>query len=302
MLHEGLYCDSSSKMSKGEIGMYRIGEFSKIAQVPGSVLRYYDQIGLLKPAHIDQWTGYRYYSVKQLPRLHRILALKELGLSLDQITRLIEEEVSPAEMRGMLTLKKAQVEQTLHEELSRLRHLEARLDWIDALNENINDNEPSFDIVLKNVPAQPYLSLREVLSGSDAALNIMRHLVQELPPQVANYAPGYFTTVIHSETLESDQLDIELGIILDGSDGLSVTISDSRVLTMSMLPSVDTMATVVRVGGFEHNCQSYGTIGVWVEENGYVIAGPGREVLIQPPRSDIDEMVTEIQFPVERRT
>lgn len=78
--------------------MFRIGEFSKIAQVPGSLLRYYDQIGLLKPAHIDQWTGYRYYSAKQLPRLHRILALKELGLTLDQITRLVDEEVSAAEI------------------------------------------------------------------------------------------------------------------------------------------------------------------------------------------------------------
>jgi DNA-binding transcriptional MerR regulator len=67
--------------------MFRIGEFSKIAQAPCSLLRYYDQIGLLKPAHIDQWTGYRYYSAKQLPRLHRIPALKELGLTLEQITR-----------------------------------------------------------------------------------------------------------------------------------------------------------------------------------------------------------------------
>src|SRR5262245_37044805 len=110
--------------------MFRIGEFSKIAQVPGSLLRYYDQIGLLKPAHIDQWTGYRYYSAKQLPRLHRILALKELGLTLEQITRLVEEEVSAAEIRGMLILKKAQVEHTVQEEMTRLRSLEARLQLI----------------------------------------------------------------------------------------------------------------------------------------------------------------------------
>jgi DNA-binding transcriptional MerR regulator len=89
--------------------MFRIGEFSKIAQVPGSVLRYYDQIGLFKPVHTDQWTGYRLYSASQLPRLHRILALKELGLTLDQIARLVDEEISTAEIRGMLTLRKAQV-------------------------------------------------------------------------------------------------------------------------------------------------------------------------------------------------
>jgi DNA-binding transcriptional MerR regulator len=93
--------------------MFRIGEFSKIAQVPGSLLRYYDEIGLLKTVHIDQRTGYRYYSARQLPRLHRILALKELGLTLDQIARMVNEEISAAEIQGMLALKKAQVEQTV---------------------------------------------------------------------------------------------------------------------------------------------------------------------------------------------
>src|SRR5262245_41254592 len=89
--------------------MFRIGEFSKVAQVPGSLLRYYDEIGLLKPAHLDPETGYRYYSARQLPRLHTILALKELGLSLDQIRHLVVAEVSEETLRGMLTLRKAQV-------------------------------------------------------------------------------------------------------------------------------------------------------------------------------------------------
>src|SRR5687768_11841153 len=143
--------------------MFRIGEFSKIAQVPGSVLRYYDQIGLLKPAHIDPWTDYRYYSASQLPRLHRILALKELGLTLDQITQLVDDEVSNEEIRGMLTLRKAQVEQNVQEEIARLRQIEARLQFIEA------PDQPAFDIVLKSVPVQRYFSIREVLPDVDAA-------------------------------------------------------------------------------------------------------------------------------------
>jgi DNA-binding transcriptional MerR regulator len=275
--------------------MFRIGEFSKIAQVPGSVLRYYDQIGLLTPAHIDDWTGYRYYSAKQLPRLHRILALKELGLTLDQIARLLDEEVSTSEIRGMLALKRAQVAQAVHEELARLRHIEARLHQIDA------PNRGAFDIVLKQVPAQCYLSLREVLPGTDAALGIMRELIQVLPTQIDTPALGPFTTVVHSETLESERLDIELGAVLASTESLTVTLPSDRVLRVHTLPAVPMMATVVQVGGFEQNCRSYGAIGVWVEDNGYRLAGPGREVLIQPPRTEqLDEMVTEIQFPVER--
>jgi DNA-binding transcriptional MerR regulator len=275
--------------------MFRIGEFSKIAQVPGSLLRYYDEIGLFKPAHIDQWTAYRYYSARQLPRLHRILALKDLGLTLDQIARLVEEEVSAAEIRGMLTLKKAQVEQTVNEEMARLRSLEARLQQIDTPSHSI------FDIVLKSIPLQGYLAVREVLPNADAALNMMRELIQTLPERTERNILGHFTTVIHSETLESDCLDIELGAVFSGASDVTVRLPSGCVLKVQQLPEIATMATVMRIGGFEQNCQSYGAIGLWVEDNGYRISGPGREVLIQPPRTrQLDEMITEIQFPVER--
>src|SRR5579859_4226400 len=107
--------------------MFRIGEFSKIAQVSGRLLRYYDEIGLLRPQSIDPETGYRYYSARQLPRLNRILVLKELGLSLEHIARLLDQETSAEEIRGMLTFRKAQIEQALQEEMERLRIVEVRL-------------------------------------------------------------------------------------------------------------------------------------------------------------------------------
>jgi effector-binding domain-containing protein len=131
-------------------------------------------------------------------------------------------------------------------------------------------------------------------------MRIMEELLHVLPARLGQETLGFFTTVIHSETLESDQIDIELGVILEAADDLRVTLPSQRTLMVQILPAVALMATVVRMGGFEKNCQSYGAIGMWVEENGYQIAGPGREVLIQPPTSDnLDEMVTEIQFPVE---
>ncbi len=97
--------------------MFRIGEFAQIAQVSGRQLRFYEELGLLHPAHVDQQTGYRYYSIRQLPRLNSILALKELGLSLEQIGPLLERDLSPAELRSMLTLKRAQLERSLQEEV-----------------------------------------------------------------------------------------------------------------------------------------------------------------------------------------
>ena len=69
--------------------MFKIGEFSKLGQVSTRMLRHYDKLGLLVPDQIDEWTGYRYYTIQQLPRLHRIIALKDMGLSLQQITDLL---------------------------------------------------------------------------------------------------------------------------------------------------------------------------------------------------------------------
>jgi DNA-binding transcriptional MerR regulator len=120
--------------------MFKIGEFSRISRVSVKTLRYYDGIGLLTPARVDLFTGYRYYSADQLPRLNRILALKDLGLSLEQIAALLDDDLPPAEIRGMLRLKRVEIQQHLEEEQARLARVEARLKqieqgWLEARNE-----------------------------------------------------------------------------------------------------------------------------------------------------------------------
>ena len=118
--------------------MFKIGDFSKLSRVSVIALRYYDELGLLKPAHIDRFTSYRYYSLDQLPRLNRILALKDLGFSLEETARLLDDTLSPAQMRALLQEKQAQIQQRVAEEQARLARVEARLrqieqeDWMPA--------------------------------------------------------------------------------------------------------------------------------------------------------------------------
>src|SRR5881392_1225295 len=81
--------------------LLKIGDFSRLAQVTVRALHHYEQLGLLAPAQIDRFTGYRYYDLDQLPRLHRILALKDLGFSLEQIVDLLQSDLSPELMHGM---------------------------------------------------------------------------------------------------------------------------------------------------------------------------------------------------------
>src|SRR5215475_2195954 len=129
--------------------MIKIGEFSKLVQVPVPTLRYYDQLGLLKPVEVDRLTGYRYYSASQLPRLHRILALKGLGFSLEQIGAVLDEGLTAEQMRGMLRLRHAQISQQLAEVQSQLVEVEMRLRQIER-----EATTPAYDVILKQVEPQ----------------------------------------------------------------------------------------------------------------------------------------------------
>ncbi len=88
--------------------MFSIGEFARLANVSPRTLRYYEEIGLLAPAAVDTATGYRSYSAYQLSRVHRIVALKDLGLSLEQLRPLLDD-LSAGQLEGMLRLKRAEL-------------------------------------------------------------------------------------------------------------------------------------------------------------------------------------------------
>ena len=274
--------------------MFRIGEFSKIAQVPASQLRYYDEIGLFTPIQTDRETGYRYYSVQQLAALNRILALKDLGLSLEQIKRLVEEEVSPEEIRGMLTLRKAQIEQTIQSEAMRLQAVELRLQQLER--QGIQDD----DVVLKPLPAQPFLSLRHTCHDLSETFAIVSGMSQAVLTQVKPETLGRFAAVIHSEVYDIHDLDIEFGFLLNHHLDTRVPLSDGHVMKVRELPPVEMAATSVRFGGPEKGLSCYNAIGIWAETNQYQLMMPGREVFIVPPKIGHEsEMVVEIQFPVQ---
>src|ERR1051325_7382690 len=126
--------------------MFKIGEFSKLVQVPVPTLRYYDQMGLLKPVKVDPFTGYRYYSASQLPKLHRILALKGLGFSLEQIGVVLAEGLTPEQMRGMLRLRHAQISQQLADMQGQLVDVGMRLQQIEQ-----EEQLSTYDVLLKHV-------------------------------------------------------------------------------------------------------------------------------------------------------
>jgi DNA-binding transcriptional MerR regulator len=276
--------------------MFRIGEFSQIARVSGRLLRYYDSIGLLRPDRIDPATGYRYYSANQLPRLNRILALKDLGLSLDQIAKLIDAKISAEEIRGMLMLKKAEVERSLHEEAARLRQIESRLKQIEE-----QGRLADYDVVIKSASAKPYLSARATFPHIADAVAMVRDVARAVVAQVTASAREHLTVVAHSD-FEEEDLDLEIGFTLADAVRSRVTLAGGAALGLRELPPVPLLATLARSGPPEQTHLATGALGVWMEANGYRIDGPCREVFLDVPfvKPEQANVVMEIQFPVTR--
>ena len=275
--------------------MFRIGEFSKIAQTTVKQLRYYDEIELFQPEHIDQFTGYRYYRATQLPDLNRILVMKGLGLTLDQIQKLVVDQISADEIRGMLSLKKAQIEQELHNQIEQLHHIEARLRQVEKDGVLSND-----DIVLKELPVQPIFSYIKSFTDVRHAVQDRVQLSRLLPKQVSKKNLGHFLAIMQGDGFAMQDVSVEMGFMLNEAIDEPLTLSTGDTLSTHVLPRVPTAACAVRVGGFENGYDCYGNLGRWLEANDYKVAGKVREVFIkQVPMDRIDEMVCEIQIPVE---
>ena len=136
--------------------MFSIGEFSKLGRVTIDALRHFDALGLLKPAKVDPFTGYRYYSARQLMSLNRIHALKEIGFSLEEIARILQDKLTTDQLRGMLKAQLIRADSEIQSAQSRRGRVLARLNYLD-----LEDTMPAYEVTLKPVEKQTIAAIRE---------------------------------------------------------------------------------------------------------------------------------------------
>jgi len=273
--------------------MFKIGEFSKIAQVSIRLLRYYDQIDLLKPAHIDAKSGYRYYTADQIPRLNRILALKNLGLSLEQIGQLLDDHISPQEIRGMLILKKKQLEQTIAEETIRLNLVESRLKELE-----IEGELSAYAPVLKTIPEQRFLAHREVTASIADMGSLIFSSIRALVAQQGQATVS--AAVFYDQHFAIETIDWACGFLVNDEKHLKLTLQDGRNLQHTTLPAVNEMITVVHHGNWFDLHRGYSALGRWMSQHRYQFAGFAREVFLHiAPQGEPENHITEVQFPVK---
>jgi DNA-binding transcriptional MerR regulator len=273
--------------------MLKIRDFARLAEVSMTTLRYYDEIGLLKPIHVDPETGYRFYTMDQLPHLHRILALKELGLELTQIVEVLDEGVSPEAFQGMLRFRLAQLQQHIQAEQEKLVRIEARLRSLEQ-----GSSMPVYEVVLKAVKPITGVSLR--LATAD--LTRQGHWIDVLSAMLKDYGvePIDHLIVLHAESEdEYTPISVEIVAPVEQRD-VSILISRSEGrLTRCELPAFPRMASTIHYGVPALVMPAYQAVGTWMENNAYTIVGQRRKICLR--RGDnLDDSLTEIQFPVEK--
>ena len=138
----------------------KIGDFSQMMQVTVKTLRHYEQKGLLKPDEVDEWTGYRYYTVEQMQRLNNIRKLQQLGFSLDEIGLLYEDDSHDPTV-SQLSRKIRETEQQLRMLMDRREKL---LNW----RRSIKEIKTMEKFSIQSLPEIIVASHREVIPSYEA--------------------------------------------------------------------------------------------------------------------------------------
>lgn len=278
--------------------MFKIGEFSRLGQVTIETLRHYDAIGLLKPVQVDPFTGYRTYSASQLRPLNRIRALKELGFSLEEIARILQEDLTSEEVRGMLKMQQVTAAREVQTAQDRLNRIIARLN-----NLNLEDDMSAFDVTLKSVEALTIAAIREVVPDAEQIPERCNDLFSTIAQwMAANQLPfGPPMTTYYNESYTRENVDLECAFIIPDGAAAQQTSPTPPIVVRELAPVPEMAITIAthdfhnQVGGLT---PAYNALGQWIEANGYEIVGPPRELFHGSPEKG--DLTAEIQFPVAK--
>jgi DNA-binding transcriptional MerR regulator len=270
--------------------MFAIGEFARHGRVSVRMLRHYDALGLLRPAQVDPATGYRSYAAGQLADLNRIVALKDLGFSLEQVRTMIVDEISPTELRALLTIRRAELESTVAESYARLAQVESRLRGIEA-------DLPTADVVIKELPAVRLVGLTTTAASftPEDITGVVHPLCAELGrrlPDAAVRPAGRLTCLYERSRQSEDEVVVRATVpaAVDAGGNLNG-------LAVIDLPAMRA-ATLVHRGPIDQVLPTWQALARWIDDNGHRSGEPARELYLDCP-DDPTGWVTELQEPIE---
>jgi DNA-binding transcriptional MerR regulator/effector-binding domain-containing protein len=261
--------------------MLRIGEFSRRGRVSVKALRHYEAIGLLRPAHVDAATGYRSYAADQLDDLHRLMVLRALGLSLERIRQVLQDDPSPERMRRLLDERRAAVARRIDAEQAQLAAIEARIRHLEG------DRDAVPGAVVRDVPAAFVASLRRVVPDYGVVDSLFDEIARALPDTARIAGHG---AVWHHCAPHKRQIDCEALVLLERP------VSARRSLKLYQLPACRA-ACVVHPSDEEDFASARAAAKAALANQPFEIEGPMRERYFSSA-GDSRFDLTEIQFPL----
>ena len=272
--------------------MFSIGDFARHGRVSVRMLRHYDAIGLLRPAHVDPVTGYRCYDAEQLSRLNRIVALKDLGFTLQQVGSILDDKVGSDELRGMLRLRQAELQSQITTDRARLAQVEARLQIIER-----EGAMPTDDVQIKRVPGVRVAELTAVAASFEPASigPVIQPLYDELCRRLdrGGLVPNGPAIAYYEDSPDGDGVLVHATMPVDADPG------DGHDFSIVDLPGIEQAATILHRGSMDEVMPTIQTLARWIDANGYRSAGYNREVYVQYGRIG-EAWVTELQEPIAR--
>ncbi|WP_228266204.1 MerR family transcriptional regulator [Microlunatus elymi] len=279
--------------------MYTIGEFASIGRVTVRLLRYYDQIGLLAPARVDPVSGYRWYEPEQASTLTRILQLRDFGLKLDDITKIINGRLDRTGEQALLVGARDALQLEIEQNRIRLDRLDGYLRSTQG-----ETPEPTIPVELTRIEPQRVAFATAAAAGW-GPINItpvigplLGHVADRLEAAgVAQFGPAIaIYQADGSAGVDSDRVRVTAAYVVDhtvrSADGFDVT----------TLPAIEQAAVAVHHGSVASIDQSWHALMDWADRNGYQPSGVCRELYRTPGSEPQETWVTDLQQPVTHRS
>ncbi|MEM7738132.1 MAG: MerR family transcriptional regulator [Deinococcota bacterium] len=288
--------------STNTTSLLRIGEFATLSRVSVKMLRHYDTLGLLKPVWVDPESHYRYYSVEQLPRLHQLVALKDLGFSLEQIAKLLAGGLDNTQMLALLQAREAELQAGITSQQHQLMSLRSHISRFDTDRFDVARSDPALDkaVILRDVRSAFVASL-ELPRTADVSEGFVR-LETYVNQHHARASSAPLLRYLEADNLEADKLELCVP--------LSRIIMATDVIQIARLPAIQA-ASVLHEGGYDNMVATYSRLTSWLELHNYQPAGPLREVYLRFGAEPIEDQLpavflastsndylTELQLPI----
>ncbi len=268
--------------------MYQIGLFSKINRITTKTLRHYDEIDLLKPEYVDYATGYRFYTNDQLPRLHRILALRQIGMSLNDIKDILE---NPGNTVMLLKLKEKELSHQIQEEKQKLSRIRT---WLEILK---GGNPMNYTAIIKELPNVIVASMRVTVPSYDTYFDIIPKMGEEMTKQgaVCQVDPEYCFNIYHDGEFKDKDIDIEV------CEAVIEAREDSEKIKYKKMPRIPAALCVLHKGPYSSLRNAYTFAFGWIKENNREVSGLPRESYIDGiwNKENEEDWLTELQIPIK---